>query len=144
MSSFTCVRRGSTVCRYDCITVSLYHCVIHCVTVSGWWAPSSAPATPPPKERVLWASPRRHSAASANQFREVVCWWQAPRDRRRHCRPSLRRKSAWRGAGSVKPGTQVLEGSPAPQSAVAPHSTHAVRQRAARQQLWPVSSRVTP
>ena len=56
----------------------------------------------------------------------------------------LRRKSARRGAGSVEPGTQVLEGSPAPQSAVAPHSTHAVRQRAARQQLWPVSRRVTP
>ena len=31
------------------------------------------------------------------------------------CRPSLRRKSARRGAGSVEPGTQVLEGSPAPQ-----------------------------
>ena len=53
--------------------------------------------------------------AGANQFGEVVCWWQAPRDRRRHCRPSLRRKSARRGAGSVEPGTQVLEGSPAPQ-----------------------------
>jgi hypothetical protein len=26
----------------------------------------------------------------------------------------------------------------------APHGTHAVRQRAARQQLWPVSRRVTP
>ena len=57
----------------------------------------------------------------------------------------LRRKSARRGAGSVEPGTQVLEGSPAPQSAVTPHGTpHAVRQRAARQQLWPVSRRVTP
>jgi len=51
--------------------------------------------------------------------------------------------SARRGAGSVEPGTQVLEGSPAPQSAVAPHGTHAVRQRAARQQLWPLSRRVT-
>jgi hypothetical protein len=62
----------------------------------------------------------------------------APRDRRRHCRPShLRRcrKSARRGAGSVEPGTQVLEGPPAPQSAVAPqttHRTHAVRHSAPR------------
>jgi len=47
--------------------------------------------------------------ANKRQFGEVVCWWQAPRDRRRHCRPSLRRKSAGRGAGSVEPGTQVLE-----------------------------------
>ena len=54
----------------------------------------------------------------------VVCWWQAPRDRRRHCHPSLRRKSARRGAGSVEPGThEVLRGSPAPQSAVAPRHT---------------------
>jgi hypothetical protein len=141
MSSFTFVRRGSTVCRYDCMTVSLYHCVIHCVTVSGWWASSSAPATPPPPKSGCFG----HRLAATALLRPIrLGWWQAPRDRRRHCRPSLRRKSARRGAGSVKPGTQVLEGSPAPQSAVAPHSTHAVRQRAARQQLWPVSSRVTP
>ena len=37
-------------------------------------------------------------------------------------------------------GTPAFEGSPAPQSAVAPHGTHAVRQRAARQQT--VASRV--
>jgi hypothetical protein len=55
-----------------------------------------------------------------------VCWWQAPRDHRRHCRPSLRRKSARRGAGSVEPGTQVLEGSPAPQQRPARHATATV------------------
>ena len=46
---------------------------------------------------------------------------------------------------SVEPAAQISLGSPAPQSAVwQSHHTHAVRQRAARQQLWPVARRVTP
>ena len=53
------------VARYAGMTVSLYHCITvsslcHCIKVVGTKLSSGyPPPTPPPKERVLWASPRR-------------------------------------------------------------------------------------
>ena len=77
-------------------------------------------------------SPRASNRRTLHTTHNSTAW----RLRRHHCRQSsLRRKSVW---------ALPLRRAQSDRLAVAPHGTHAVRQRAARQQLWPVARRVTP
>ena len=93
----------------------------------------AARAVPPASVARLLAIVVSRACGAANQFLGRWCAGgrrRSTRARRRHCRPSLRRKSARRGAGSVEPGTQVLEGSPAPQKERS-RTTHGTRTRCA-------------
>ena len=82
------------------------------------------------RSRAPWPTRRRHRGACRQSSRSDSS--SARLVGQPSALSSLRRKSVW-----ALPLRKA-------HLAVAPHGTHAVRQRAARQQLWPVSRRVTP